>query len=77
MLHGYARGFTVAVKIKDQPQPLAVCIGERYQPVHPHFAFLLHPIERMFHSNQPSYPAERTLLSSGILDRALTSRYED
>ena len=77
MMHGYAHRFTVAVKIKDQPQPLAVRIEERPQPAYSHFAFLLHAIERMVHSNQPSYPVERTLLSSGILDRALTSRYED
>ena len=77
MMNGYAREFTVAVNIKGQSQPKAVRIEARSQPAHPHFAFLLHAIERMVHSGQPSYPVERTLLSSGILDRALTSRHED
>lgn len=39
-----------------------------------HFTHLLKGVEGMMHSGKSTWPVERTLLSSGILDAALTSK---
>lgn len=73
MLPGFARGTSVALRLKDEPRPVVTAFDERTEPRYPHFAWLLKGIERMVHTGKPAYPVERTLLTSGILDRALTS----
>ena len=41
-----------------------------------HFTYLLNGIERMILSGKPSWPVERTLMTSGALDALLISRHQ-
>ncbi len=42
-----------------------------------HFTYLLKGVEKMMVSGQPTWPVERTLLTSGVLDAVLQSRRRD
>ena len=39
-----------------------------------HFTYLLKGVEQMMVTEKPTWPAERTLLTSGMLDAVLQSR---
>lgn len=73
MLPGIAKAISVAFQVA-RARPVAVRAEERSEPRYPHFAYLLKGIEQMVHTGEPAYPVERTLLTSGMLDRLLTSR---
>jgi len=39
-----------------------------------HFTYLVKGAEKMFHTGQPTWPAERTLMTSALLDALLISK---
>jgi hypothetical protein len=76
MLIGYAKMSGLALKLKGKAKPQVTSFEERPEPRYPHFAYLLKAIEQMMLSGKPTYPVERTLLTGGILDRALNLRHK-
>lgn len=70
---GFSHEFACAVSIRGHEKPFAVNFLPQDGPPFGHFEHLLRAVEHMFHTGQPAYPVERTLLTTGILDAALHS----
>jgi hypothetical protein len=76
MLNGAVNDATAAVEIEGRSEPLSTIMWlERGAPSR-HFACLAQHAEKMFQNGKPPYPVQRTLLTSGILDAALESRFQ-
>jgi hypothetical protein len=73
MLNGYAGGFAYAGQGEGRIQSTEFYLQGDFP--HGHFNYLALNIEEMMLSGVPPYPAERTLLTTGILDAVMTSRY--
>ena len=74
MLHAVAAANGFAARIKGQSKIVATHIVEKLRP-YPHFIYLLKAIETLIHTGRSPYPVERTLLTTGLHDRLLTSRH--
>lgn len=77
MADGVARHFGFAARLKGQADPIAVWFELEYGKPYGHFAFLLQAIDRMFQTGTPSYPVERTLLTTGLINSAMRSLAEN
>jgi hypothetical protein len=75
LMTGMVEDFTVALELADQREPLSTLMNLQNGRPHHHFGCLVRSIEAMFETGRPPYPVERTLLTSGILDFALESRF--
>lgn len=65
--------FAFAGRAKGKPQPEA-CWYELPKPQRDHFSFLVGHVGQMTVTGKATYPVERTLLTTGMLDFLLTSR---
>ncbi|MBX9789153.1 MAG: hypothetical protein K2Y37_09580 [Pirellulales bacterium] len=74
-LDGYASAFLFAGRRKPEDEVVATQFWLQ-EPGFNHFSYLVHNIESMFLSGQEIYPVERTLLTTGVLDAVMTSRFE-
>jgi hypothetical protein len=73
MLAGHVTGFAYAGRVGGQVQATGVAL--QHGPPHAHFSYLSLNVEEMFVTGAPSWPIERTLLTTGILESALESRH--
>lgn len=74
MLNGYTQDLAFAGRLEDGTVN-ATEFWLQNNPPHTHFAYLGLNLEEMFLSGEPVYPVERTLLTTGVLEAALESRY--
>jgi hypothetical protein len=78
MLNGYVSDLAYAARVGNRIQATEF-YGQGHGGVagaYAHFSYLSLNLEEMFLTGRPSYPVERTVLTSGVLEAALTSRYE-
>ena len=73
MANGVSKHFAVALKIKGRRDPLVTWFQLQEGKPYLHFAYLVKAIEHLIHTGEPPYPVERTLLTTGILDRVMHS----
>ncbi len=73
MLNGAVRDYCFAARLKDQRVPVSTQFFLSPTPNVTYSACLIAKIEELFETGAAPYPAERTLLVSGILESCLTS----
>jgi hypothetical protein len=81
MLNGYlyegdGGAFCFAGRLAGEPKLMSTLFYLQQPEPFAHFAYLVRAIDSMIHTNHAGYPVERTLLTTGILDAAMTSKAE-
>jgi hypothetical protein len=75
LLNGHIRDFVFAAKIKGESKPASCLFVVPPPPGARFFDAQVANLEKFFETGKAPYPVERTLLTTGILDAALTSHY--
>ena len=76
LLTGAVEDFTVAIDVEGRPEPVSTLMYLQNSRPHPHFGCLVMNIEKMFETGVATYPVQRTMLTSCMLDFALESRFQ-
>ncbi len=76
LMTGLVEDFTVAVDLDGRSKSFSTLMDLQNSRPHHHFSHLVKNIEILFETGKPPYPVERTLLTSGILDFELESRFQ-
>jgi hypothetical protein len=74
-LNGAVGEWSVAWQEQGKAAPESTLFWTQEARPFGHFSFLLRGIEEMIHRGRPSWPVERTLLTTGVLDALLESRF--
>jgi len=74
LMTGLVEDFTLAIDLEGKSVLTTLMNLQNSRPHH-HFGTLVKNIEEMFETGRPPYPVERTMLTSGILDFGLESRF--
>ena len=81
MMNGLVEDFNFAAHLEDRSEPLSTQFYLPMPPVRTTLANFFSPqvnhVEKMFLSGKPSYPVERTLLTTGLVAAGVESLYQD
>ncbi len=75
-LNGAVGEWASAWQYEDGSVESTLFSTQEERPFH-HFSYLLMGIEQMMHTGKPTWPVERTLLTSGVLDAVHVSMHQD
>jgi hypothetical protein len=73
---GDSGAFSFAGKIKGRPQLVGTHFFLQNEDPFGHFGYQVRAIDNMVHTGHPSYPVERTLLTTGMLEAVMISLAE-
>jgi hypothetical protein len=76
LYEGDGGAFTFAGQLKGEDKPRATHFYLQQPDPFGHFAYLVRAIDSLVQTGHAPYPVERTLLTTGILDAAMTSKAE-